>query len=323
MNKTPAPAKSFRRPRRFAAALVSAVIVAGAGVAFAKSAAVRGAAPVASPPAATARRLLVDEIGRKVSLPAQPQRIVSLAPAITESLFAIGAGPQVVGVTRFCDFPEEAKTRTVVGGFADPDVERVVSLSPDLVVATADTVTRDRFDALVALGLPIYTVNPRDLAGVAAMLRHVGEATGHAEAGEARAKAFEASVKAIDDRVAGLKRVRALFLFSIDPPIAAGPSTFVDELLRRAGAENVAAHAPTSYPRYGAEGILAAAPDRIFTTVPGGAVALKKILGTSAARADSVLEVDADRLERPGPRLAEGLDLIARRLHPDAFPAAP
>ena len=272
-----------------------------------------------------ALRELQDEIGRTVRVVAKPARIVSLAPAITESLFAVGAGAQVVGVTRYCNYPPEAATRTKVGGFADPDVERVVSLSPDLVLATADTVTRDRFDGIVKLGLPVYVVNPRDLAGVAAMLRHVGEASGHAVEAEARAREFEAAVAATDARMVGMARVRALFLFSVDPPIAAGPSTFVDELLRHAGAENVAARALSSYPRYAVEGILAAAPSVVFTTVPGGTEALKKMLaGSAVAKSGQIVEVDADLLERPGPRLADGLARIASLLHPpSAVPPPP
>ena len=296
------------RAHWFAAAVV---------LAFARPAV--AADPQAKPSAAAAApsHTLVDEIGRSVVVPVAARRIVSLAPAITEGLFAIGAGPQVVGVTRYCDFPAEAKTRSIVGGFADPDVERVIGLAPDLVIATSDTVTRERFDAIVALGLPVYTVNPRDLSGVAGTLRHLGELTGRREAAEASARAFETAVQAVDTRIAAQPKVRAMVLFSVDPPIAAGPSTFVDELLRHAGAANVAAGAPTSYPRYGVEGILSASPAVIFVTVPGGAAQLRKMLaGSSLATQDAVVEVDADLLERPGPRLAAGLEAIARRLHP-------
>src|SRR5206468_4105620 len=104
-----------------------------------------GSVPMVAPsPSPAAARTVTDEIGRTVRIPAVPARIVSLAPAITETLFAIGAGDAVVGVTRYCNFPEAAKTRTIVGGFADPDVERIVALGPDLVIATADTTSRER-----------------------------------------------------------------------------------------------------------------------------------------------------------------------------------
>ena len=304
---------------RFASIVAAVLALSGAAAASGRGGTASPPEPLnlgPGPKLSGSGRLLTDEIGREVRVPQKPARIVSLAPAITESLFAVGAGPQVVGVTRYCDYPKEATTRTIIGGFADPDVERVVSLHPDLVLATADTVTRARFDAIVALGLPVYVVNPRDLAGVASMLRHVGIATGHVEEAEAAAKSFEAAVAAVDARVRDRAKIRALFLFSVEPPIAAGPSTFIDEVLRHAGADNVAANAPTSYPRYGAEGILAAAPAIIFTTVPGSGDVLRKML----SRKEGVIEVDPAILERPGPRLSEGLAAVAAAL--DAVRAA-
>lgn len=265
-----------------------------------------------------------DAIGRVVRMPERPLRIVSLAPALTEMLFAVGAGEQVAGVTRYCNFPAEAATRAQVGGFADPDVERVVALKPDLVLVTADTVARERFDGMVALGLTAYVVNPRDVAQVAETARTLGTITGHAAEGEAVAARFEEKVKGVRERVVGRPLARALFLFSIDPPIAAGPGNFVDEALRLAGAENVAANAPTSYPRFGVEGILAKDPDAVLTTVPKGADALRTLLaGSRVAKKGAIHELNPDLLERPGPRLADGLELLARALHPEAFAPSP
>lgn len=275
-------------------------------------------ATAADPVAATVTR--TDALGRAVRVPVRPQRIVSLAPALTETLFAVGADAQVVGVTRYCNHPAEAAGRTVVGGFADPDVERVVALRPDLVLATADTVSRERFDAMVALGIPAFAVDARDLEGVASSIESIGTLTAHGDAGEAEAAAFRSRIDSIAKRIEGRKRPRVLFLFDTAPPIAAGPDTFVDGLLARAGAENVAASAPTSYPRYGVEGILAAAPDVILTTAPDGEARLRTMLpGMKAA----IHRLDPDLLERPGPRLAEGLELLARLLHPEAFADAP
>ena len=309
--------RGARRAGRIAAALVACAAGGLAGCRERTTETRALAAPAASPGLAVER---TDSIARVVRLPERPQRIVSLAPALTEMLFAIGAGEQVVGVTRYCNFPADAATRTKVGGFADPDVERVVALRPDLVLVTADTVARERFDGMAALGLTAFVVNPRDAAQIAGTMRTLGAITGHVAEAEAVAARFEEKVKAVQARVEGKKHVRALFLFSVDPPIAAGPGTFVDEALRLAGAENVAANAPTSYPRFGVEGILASDPDAVLTTVPGGAAALRKMLaGSRVAKSGAIHEVDPDLLERPGPRLADGLDVLARALHPEAF----
>jgi iron complex transport system substrate-binding protein len=216
-----------------------------------------------------------------VSVPVSPKRIVSLAPAITEILFASGAGAQVVGVTRFCNFPKETDALREVGGFADPDVELVAQLAPDLVIATADTVTRERFDALVSLGIPVYATDASDFAGVAASIRGVSAAAGRAEGGETVAAEFERRLAAVKARVAGRAPRRTLVLFQADPAIAAGRDTFLDELVRLAGGENVAASAPTSYPRLGLEGIIALKPEILLTTMPQTAESLRKQLAGS------------------------------------------
>lgn len=282
----------------------------------------RGGSKATEPAAqegAAGGRLVRDAVGRDVRLPRSPRRIVSLAPAITEILFAAGAGDRVVGVTRYCNFPPAADALPEVGGFADPDVERVAQLAPDLVIATADTVTRDRFDALVALGVPVYATDASDFAGVAASIRNVADAAGNASAGDALAKEFEARRDAVLARVKDRPRRRTLFLFQANPAIAAGRDTFLDELLRTAGGENVAAAAPTSYPRLGLEGIVALAPDVILTTMPETADTLRKSLAGSPLAAHRIVAVEADRVERPGPRLVEGLEAVAALLHPEAF----
>lgn len=281
--------------RRTAAALLLACALA----------CTRTASVPEAPPSVT------DAIGARVAVPRDPKRIVSLAPAITETLFAVGAGARVAGVTRHCDYPAEAASRTQVGGFTDSSAEPIVALSPDLVIATADASNRDRYDALIAVGVPVYVVNPRDLEATARTIATIGEIAGERAAGETLAESFRARVRAVKERVAAKPKRRVLFLFSVEPLIAAGPDTFVDEVLRAAGGENVMANAPTSYPRLGVEGILASRPDVVLTTAPRGKPALAAKLGSI-----EVHEVDPALLERPGPRLAAGLESVARLLHP-------
>lgn len=278
------------------------------------------AAPSAPGEPKAETRIVKDAVGREVRVPVRPKRIVSLAPAITETLFAAGAGERVVGVTRFCNFPAAADALPEVGGFSDPDVERVAQLAPDLVIATADTVTRERFDALVALGIPVYATDATDFAGVAAAIRVVSDVAGNGEQGEGVALDFERRVEAVRAKVQGREKRRTLFLFQAEPAIAAGRDTFLDELLRTAGGENVAVSAPTSYPRLGLEGILALAPEIILTTMPETAETLRRSLAGSPITAGRIVPVEADLVERPGPRLVAGLEQVAALLHPDAFP---
>lgn len=270
-------------------------------------------------PAVAETRTVVDAIGRPVTVRVRPARIVSLAPAITETLFAVGAGPQVVGVTRYCNHPREAAQRTIVGGFADPDVERVVALAPDLVIATADTVTREKFDALVAVGLAVWVTDAKDLDAVAAQIEAIGDVTGHAAEAAEVARTYRARIAEVRARVADRPRRRTMFLFSVDPLIGAGAKTFVDELIGAAGGENVCGTAPTGYPRYGIEGIVALKPEVIVTSVRGGGDSLRALLA-GVPRMPRIVEVDADLVERPGPRLADGLARIAAAIHEDAAP---
>lgn len=292
--------------RAFAAVLVGAMLGACRG----------GDAP--AKPDGVATRTVLDAIGREVRVPVSPRRIVSLAPAITETLFAVGAGGQVVGVTRFCNFPAEVEALPDVGGFADPNVERIAQLGPDLVVFTADTVTRERFDAIVALGIPAYATDAEDLEGIAKSFRDIGALVGHAAEGEALAREFDQRRLAVASKVASRPKRRVLFLFQANPAIAAGKDTFLDELVRAAGGTNVAVNAPTSYPRLGLEGILALAPEVIFTTMPETAETLRGLLAGSPIPAERIIPMEADLVERPGPRLVVGLERMAAVLHPEA-----
>ena len=295
------------------------VLVAGALAAL--LGACRGGGGTGDVPADGATKTVRDALGREVRAPVIPKRIVSLAPAITETLFAVGAGSQVVGVTRYCNFPKEADALPEVGGFADADVERIARLAPDLVFVTADTVAKDRFDALVALGIPAYVTDADDFAGVAKSIRDVAAVAGHESAGDALARTFEERRLAVVSKVGALPRKRVLFLFQADPAIAAGKDTFLDELVRAAGGENVAASAPTSYPRFGLEVIVALAPELVLTTMPETAETLRGLLDGSPIDAKRVIPVDGDLVERPGPRLVVGLENVAALLHPDAFRA--
>lgn len=293
-------------------------VLAAAGVLGAMVAACRGDGGAAKG-AAPDTRVVTDAIGREVRVPADPRRIVSLAPAITETLYAVGAGAKVVGVTRFCNFPAEVETLPDVGGFADPNVERIAQLGPDLVILTADTVTRERFDALLALGIPAWVTNAEDFEGVSKSIRDIGALVGRAAEGEALARELDRRRLAVSERVGSRTKPRVLFLFQATPAIAAGKGTFLDELVRAAGGENVAVNAPTSYPRLGLEGILALAPDVVLTTMPETAETLRGLLAGSPIPPERIIPMEADLVERPGPRLVIGLEKTAAILHPEAF----
>lgn len=284
---------------------------------------------VGTPPVvlgATATRVVVDDLGRAVALPDAPRRIVSLAPNLTETLFALDLGDRLVGVTDFCDYPEAATRLPRVGGVARPSVERVLALRPDLVLATTVGNGEDETLALARLGLAVVVSAPRDMAGVARSFELAGEAAGVPQRGLALAREFRGRIEAVRARVAGRPRPRTLVLVWPDPLVAAGPASFVASLLAVAGGTNVLADAGAlrltgQYPTLGVESLLALAPEAIVLAgYPGrteeGLARLARFDRLPAVRAGRLAAIDQQLLVRPGPRLAAAAEALAKVLHP-------
>jgi iron complex transport system substrate-binding protein len=260
-----------------------------------------------------------DDLGRRVPLAAPARRVVSLAPNITEILFAVGAGPQVVGVTDHCDHPAAATLLPRVGGFINPSLERVVALAPDLVLATADGNRAADVERLASMGTPVFVIDPRRIDDVLRSIATIGRLTGHGE-----------EATRLVDSLAGRRRAVAarrrdpapsvLLLVGIHPLVGVGPGTFLDDLLREAGGRNALASSPVRYPLLSAESLLAAAPDVIVVDAveAGDAGDLaRSVPGWSdlaAVRAGSVHLLRDDTLLRPGPRIGDGLELLAELL---------
>lgn len=258
------------------------------------------------------------------SLPRTATRVVSLSPSTTEALDAIGARTALVGRSRYCDFPPDVAALPIVGGFVDPNYEAILALHPDLVTGARSPSGPALSESLAARGVATYFPETESLAGVDAMLLGLGERTAHvAEARTLVAKldADEATVTAF---VARLPPVRALLLFGLAPIVAAGPGGFPDEMLRRAGATNVVAMGG-AYPTLGLEAVLALDPDVVVDAAWGESAGAVRITSESAGwrelravKAGRVLTLRDEILLRPGPRIAAGLRLLAKALHPEA-----
>jgi iron complex transport system substrate-binding protein len=265
--------------------------------------------------AADSELTLQDDLGRTLSLPAPASRIVSLAPGITESLFAIGAGRQLVGVTTYCSYPPEARQKPSVGGMTTPSIEAITALSPDLVVATVEGNLREDVRTLERIGIPVFVTNPRTLEAIQHSLTQLGILTGHGE--EARHL-----VRTLQQREDSLRReastppVRTMLILALQPLVVAGSNTFLDDLLRAAGAENIGARSPGSYPTISREAVAAGDPE-VLILLSDAAADTSTLLEQfpewrtlSAIRTGHVFIVDADLLSRPGPRSLEGLALL-------------
>jgi iron complex transport system substrate-binding protein len=252
-----------------------------------------------------------------------PRRIVSLTPAITETLFALGLADRVVGVTRFCDYPPEAKAKPKVGGYADPDVEAVVALSPDLVLISPNVGNRDGALALRRAGIRVEVVAGERLEETYAALERIGVLCGVPERGRELAARVRGEVEGAAAAVRGKPLTRALFCLQTDPVIAAGRDTLPADLLERAGGINVV-DAPR-YPQLAMEAIVATAPEVILQTRmdvgagdPASAPSAfwSRWSAVPAVAAGRVIVFDGTPALRPGPRVGQAVAQLAAYLHP-------
>jgi iron complex transport system substrate-binding protein len=263
---------------------------------------------------------VVDDIQRTVSLRTPARRVVALAPSITESLFAIGAADQVVGVTDYCNYPPVARTRPHVGGMINPNIETVVALKPDLIAMSMEGNIRDDFRRLTGLGFPVVVTNPRSFEGIYRSLNQLGVLTGHADSAAhlvAALRAQEAALRALGEE----RPVRTLLVVSVQPLLVAGRNTFLHELLEAAGATNLAAYARGNYPAYSRETVIANNPDVILVTSDalGDVSALTGLFPewsiVAAVRHGRVYRVNSDLVTRPGPRAVDALESLVHILH--------
>ena len=248
-------------------------------------------------------------------------RIVSLAPNLTEILFALGLGDRVVGVTDYCDYPPEAATKPSIGGFVNPNLEAILALEPDLALATPNIGNRDAVLRLESLGVEFLVLETPDLAALFSSIRSVADRAGVPERGHALVASLEREVAELRAEVSGRPPTRALLVFAHDPLVVAGPGTFFDEMLGLAGGANLAAGAEAHFPHYSLEQVIELGPDVIVETVMGSSgapdVAFWERWDTvPAVRDGRICTPPPDLILRPGPRTPEGLRMLVDCLHP-------
>ena len=290
--------------RRLIAALLLVVCIAS-------SCSTQRAAP-------TGGRTVTDELGRSVHVQADPQRIVSLAPSITEMLFALGLGDRVVGVTSYCDYPPEATAKEKVGDTLRPSIEKVVALRPDLVVASTSSQLQQFISNLEDLGIPVYISNPRNVAGVIESIERIGTLTGVTGRARELSDRLQKRLAGIDAQLQGAPRPHVLMILSTEPLITAGGSTFVNDLIERAGGRSISATETAEYPQYSLETAVAARPEVIFLQAQEARLP-ERLRVTPAAQSGRVYHIDDNLMLRPGPRIVDGLEQMAAEIHPEIF----
>ena len=273
-------------------------------------------------------RTFVDDLGRKLYLAKAPTRIVSLAPSITEILYAIGLNDEIVGVTEFCDYPPEAKQKPKIG-YAQPNIEAIVTLEPDLVLAPRAFLRADLLAKLEQLKIPTFVVDPESFEEIPSRIQTVGRILNRSSAADGVAMAMRQRIAAIRGKMEAAARVRVLYVLNSQPLITVGPGSYLDQVINVAGGFNIASQTSVPYPHLNMEAVLKEDPEIIiFPIGKTEGIPLSeqqqwlRWTSLSAVKQGRLHQIPADVLNRPGPRIVEGLEALARIIHPEAFTAS-
>jgi iron complex transport system substrate-binding protein len=279
-------------------------------------------------PVAVSARTIQDPIGRTLSVPENPKRVVALAPSITEIVFELGQSHRLVGATRYSNYPSAAGRLPKVGSYVQLSLEKIVALNPDLCIAIKDGNPKPVVDRLQAMQIPVYVVNPYNLETVIKTIRALGRLLNANEKANLLSSSIEERLQRVRIGVAKRKRSPRVFVqIGISPIISIGTGTFIHDLITTAGGINVAAgRAP--YPRFSREQVLALSPDVMIITSMARQAAFEKVKREwhrykqiPAIRDQRIHLVDSDIFDRPSPRLIDALELVAALIHPELFVA--
>lgn len=275
-------------------------------------------------------RRVTDSLGRIMEVPDEPQRIVALAPSITEIVFALGQAHRLKGVTRFSDYPPEAEHLPKVGSYVHLDAERIAALKPDLCIGIKDGNPLTTVTQLEALGIPFFALNPVDLETVMGSILTVGKLLAASHRAQSIVADMRVRIDNIRSRVASVThRPRVFVQIGISPIVSVGDGTFINQLIQLSGGTNVAAGG-SPYPRFSREQVIHLAPDVMVISSMARATVFEQVKAEwmqwsaiPAVRNQAVFIAPTSIFDRPTPRLVEGLEQMARYIHPDLFRAQP
>jgi len=280
--------------------------------------------PLISAGTASADKTITDQLGRHVTVPDKPQRVVSLAPSITEIVFALDQGHRLQGVTTYSDFPPEAVNLPKVGSYVHLDLEKIVALKPDLCIAVKDGNPRVIAHRLDSLNIPVYAVDPNNLETVMKTVLEIGTLLNAKDRANQLLQNMDSRIQNIKSLVAtATHRPRVFFQIGVSPIVSAGTHTFIHELIVIAGGTNLAA-GPIPYPRFSREKVLALSPEIIIITSMARSAVFEKVKAKwekwpdmPAIRNRRIYIEDSNFFDRPTPRLVDGLELLIRLIHPE------
>lgn len=265
-----------------------------------------------------------DQFGNKVVFEEAPERIVSLAPSHTEILFSLGLGDNVVGVTSFCDYPEEASTKEKIGSFQEINLERIIELEADMVFQYGPG-DEDINKSLEEAGIKVISYEPETIDEVVDLINTIGKITGKTLEAEKITKDMMDRRDAVVRKTNDVDKVKVFYEIWHDPLTAAGPGSFMDELITLAGGENIAKDADSPYPQFDVEKLIERDPeiylaaDDMEERDPESIKQRPGYESISAIKNDRIYPLEPNIVSRPGPRIVEALELVAKAIHPELF----
>ena len=279
-------------------------------------------------------RIVTDDLGRRITIPTNIQRVISLAPSVTESIFAVGAGDRLVGDTTYCNFPEEAKAIQKVGDTLNPNMETIVSLKPDIVFVSGASQLETFTKSLDQNGIAVYVMNPLDLDAVLHNLEQLGIIFGTMDKSQQIVRDIEGRESKIKSALGiylltdedpaeyanKLGLVKVFVQISREPLFTIGKDAFLNELIFNAGGRSVTGNIPSAFPKLSKETALSLQPEAIILSEsPDNQEPNEVFKKSPAVENGRVYKIDADIVSRPGPRLIDALEQIAKDLHPEKF----
>lgn len=269
------------------------------------------------------KRLVVDETGREVRVPVRIERIVSLAPNLTEIVYALGQESRLVAVSDVCDYPPDARRKPKVGSVVTPSIETIIQLRPDVVLGTTAGNRRETVDALERTGIAVYGLDPRTVEGILVSIQHLADLLGVPEKGREVTAGLEAQLDGVAASLTQTAKPEVLFVLWLDPLLSIGPNTFIHDVLVRAGANSITADLHQNWPRLSIEEVIERDPDYLVLPrlphLQARFDQLKQEAPWGSLRAVTTGHIVwlEDHVIRPGPRIAEAVADLARQLHPE------
>jgi iron complex transport system substrate-binding protein len=273
---------------------------------------------------------VTDEVGRTLRIPVNPTRLISLAPSLTETVYALGAQDRLVGDTVYCDYPPDAQKKPKVGGVTDPNLEEIAALHPDLVLVTKDGNRLETVRALESFGIPAYASNPRKVAEILTSTEKLAAVLNVPEAGKALADEMQHRLDALKAKLNGVSPKSVLFVVWTEPLISVGKDTFIADAIGRAGAVSIV-DSTQDWPQVSMEEVAHLQPDYLVFAHSGSDVVDHgfeslanlpgwRILNAVRARHYAVI---SDAVIRPAPRIISAIEDLAKQLHPEVFAEPP